>query len=118
MLAFLLLAGLPGPALAQQLTYKTHTEVRRLQFQPSASPVDKVVDQAGRDLRHLLLSGIESGAADSLITVSDGAVRIEHQSDGTVEIIRPRSRYVSIESCRENILGSAQPATQHEPPGT
>ena len=87
-LACVLLAVTTGPALAQQLTYKTHTEVRTLQVDPVNSPLDTIIDQAGRDLRELVLAGLEGGAADYSITVSDGAVRIEHVSDGTAEIIR------------------------------
>ena len=87
-LAYVLLAAMAGPALAQQLTYKTHVEVRALQPDPVDSPLDKVLDEAGRGLRQAVLGGIEGGVADSTITVSDRAVRIEREPAGTVEIIR------------------------------
>ena len=77
-----------GPAFAQQLTYQIHTEVRTLQPDPIDSPFAKVIDEAGRDLRQVVLAGIKDGVANFSITISDGAVRIERASDGTVEIVR------------------------------
>jgi len=76
------------PVLAQQLTYKTHIEIRALQTDPIDSLLGKVLDEAGRELRQVVLAGIESGAADSVTTISDGAVRVERIPGGTVEIIR------------------------------
>jgi TonB family protein len=87
-LAFVVLAVMTGAASAQQFTYKIHTEVRTLQSDPIDSPLDKVIDEAGRDLRHAVLSDIKDGVADFSITISDQAVRIEHASDGMVEIVR------------------------------
>src|SRR5688572_2499886 len=87
-LAFVLLAVMTGPIFAQQLTYKIHTEVRTLQPDSIDSPLDKVIDEGGRDLRQVVLGGIKDGVADFSITISDRAVRIERASDDTVEIVR------------------------------
>ena len=87
-LALVLPALVAGPALAQQLTYKTHIEIRTLQLDPLDSPLDTVIDVAGSDLRQIVLARIEGGTADLTITVSDGAVRVEHEPGGTAEIIR------------------------------
>jgi TonB family protein len=76
------------PVLAQQLTYKTHIEIRTLQTDPVDSLLEKVIDEAGRELRQVVLAGIEGGAADSITTISDGAVRVERIPDGPVEIVR------------------------------
>jgi hypothetical protein len=65
------------PVLAQQLTYKTHIEIRTLQADPVDSQLDKIIDEAGRELRQAVLAGVEGGAADSITTISDGAVRVE-----------------------------------------
>jgi TonB family protein len=87
-LASLLLAVIPAPALAQQLTYKTHIQIRKLPLNSADSLRGTVIDQAGRGLRETVLVAIEGSAADFTIVVGDGAVRIENESDRTVEIIR------------------------------
>jgi TonB family protein len=87
-LALVLLAVVRGPALAQQLTFQTHTEVRTLRPDSVDSQLDTFSDHAGLELRQVVLAPIEGGPADSTITISDGAIRVEHLRDGTVEIIR------------------------------
>lgn len=87
-LAFVVLAVMTEAASAQQLTYKTHTRVRTLQSDPIDSRLDKIIDEAGRDLRQVVLAPIKDGVADFTITISDDAVRIERASDGMVEIVR------------------------------
>ena len=88
LLAFVLLAVVAGPALGQQLTYDTHIEIRTFQLDPVPSPLDRVIEEAGRDLRQLVLAGVEGAAADSTIILSDKAVRVEHAPNAMVEIIR------------------------------
>ena len=88
LLGCVLLAVMTRPVLAQQLTYKTHIEIRTLQADPVDSQLEKIIDEAGRELRHAVLAGVEGGAADSITTISDGAVRVERITGGMVEIIR------------------------------